>query len=83
MATRMERYQVTIRYSEPAYARARGIDELVYSGKFEVTAADPDGAIMLATELFRDAQRTSSVSWAREIQAVSWRVIGTRVDGLR
>ena len=77
MATTMERYSVTITYSEPTYARARGIDEVAYSGVFEVTAADPDGAIMLATELFHDAQRSSGVSWARVIQAVSWRLIQT------
>jgi hypothetical protein len=67
-------YQVTITYAEPTYARARGIDEILYVGVFHVSAADPEHAITLATDLFREAQRSSGVSWAREIRSVTWRL---------
>ena len=77
MAASMDRYRVTITYSEPTYARTRGIDEVAYTGTFDVTAADPDGAIMLATELFHQAARSSSVGWERVIRSATWRVIMT------
>ena len=81
VAKSVERYQVTITYSEPTYARARGIEELSYSGIFHVRAIDPDDAIMMAIELFREAQRSSGVSWAREIQTVTWCLIGAGYGG--
>ena len=66
----MDRYKVTITYSEPTYAQARGIEERTYVGGFEVTAFDPEAAIALATELFHEAQRCSGVAWVRENQGV-------------
>ncbi len=68
----MDRYKVTITYSEPTYAQARGIAELSYRGCFVVTAFDPETAIVLATELFEAAQRGSGVSWVRVIKATRW-----------
>jgi hypothetical protein len=56
MANGVARYQVTIRSKEPTYARARGIEELLYVGIFNVIATGPDEATMRATELFREAQ---------------------------
>lgn len=73
----MEHYRVTIRYSEPTYAQARGIDVISYVGVFNVMAADPEDAILRATDLFHEAQRSSGVSWSREISAAScelWKV---------
>lgn len=76
VAKSVERYQVTITYSEPTYARARGIEEHSYSGVFHVCATDPDDAVLMAIEMFREAERSSWVSWAREIQTVTWCLIG-------
>ena len=70
-----ERFKVRLTYVEPGYARARGIEELPYVGSFEVCAADPDEAVLRATELFRDAQRSSGVGWAREIRSASWSLL--------
>ena len=74
------RFKVRFTYVEPGYARARGIDEIPYVAAFEVNARDPDEAILLATELFRDAQQQSGVSWAREIRSATWRLL-SRVVG--
>lgn len=71
----MNRYKVTIKYREPTYAKARGIEEVTYRGAFEVQAAGPEVAVRIATGLFHDAQRSSSVSWAREIQATTWELL--------
>jgi hypothetical protein len=68
----MERFKVTFTYSEPSYAQARGIEPRAYRGVFDVTAADPDEAVARATQLFREAQRSSGVSWARVITSASW-----------
>lgn len=68
-------YRVKFIYVEPEYARERGIDVVPYTGVFDVNALDPEEGIMIATELFHAAQRRSGVSWAREIQTVSWRVL--------
>lgn len=65
------RYRVSFTYVEPGYACARGIEELPYRGVFYVNAPGPEQAIVLATALFHDAQRTSSVGWAREIQTAT------------
>lgn len=65
------RYRVSLTYVEPGYACARGIDAIPYRGVFYVNAPDPEQAIVLATALFHDAQRTSSVGWAREIQTAT------------
>ncbi|MBA3451962.1 MAG: hypothetical protein H0T42_02555 [Deltaproteobacteria bacterium] len=67
----MEHYRVTIKYSEPTYAQTRGLDVLSYVGVFNVMAADPEDAILRATDLFHEAQRSSGVSWSREISAAS------------
>lgn len=72
---RTSRFKVRFTYVEPGYARARGIDEIPYVAAFEVNARDPDEAILLATELFRDAQQQSGVSWAREIRSATWRLL--------
>ena len=64
-------YRVRFTYLEPAYARARGIDVVPYSGAFDVRATDAEHAVVIATELFHHAQRSSGVAWAREIQTVS------------
>ena len=69
------RYVVRLTYVEPGYARARGIDEIPYAGEFEVRAFDPADAVRRATALFHDAARGSGVSWAREIQTATWRLI--------
>jgi hypothetical protein len=74
------RFKVRFTYVEPGYARARGIDEVPYVAAFEVNARDPDEAILLATELFRDAHQQSGVSWAREIRSATWRLL-SRVVG--
>ncbi len=70
-----QRYSVRISYSEPGYARARGIEESLYTSEFEVTALSPDKAIAAAAAVFHEAQRSSGVSWAREVQAVTWRLL--------
>ena len=75
MHGRTSRFRVRFTYVEPGYARARGIDEIPYTAAFEVTARDPDDAIEIATELFHEAQRTSSVSWARELRSATWRLL--------
>ncbi len=75
----MERFKVTFTYTEPMYARARGIAEHCYLGFFEVTASDPEGAVAIATELFHEAQRRSGVSWAREIKQTTWRILPSEV----
>ena len=69
--TAMERYRVTIKYTEPTYAQARGIDVLSYVGVFNVMATDPVDAIRRATEMFHEAQRSSGVSWARNIEVAT------------
>lgn len=69
------RFKVRFTYVEPGYARARGIDEIPYVAAFEVSARDPNEAILLATELFHQAQEQSGVSWAREIRSASWRLL--------
>ncbi len=71
----MHRYRVTITYSEPTYAQARGIDVLSYAGVFNVMATDADEAVQRATELFHEAQRSSGVSWAREIEAATCQLL--------
>jgi hypothetical protein len=65
-------YRVSITYVEPTYARARGIEERPYVGVFVVDASEPNEAVVRATEMFREAQRSSGVSWAREIRGVTW-----------
>jgi hypothetical protein len=65
------RYRVSFTYVEPRYACARGIDEIPYRGVFYVSASGPEWAIVLATALFHDAQRASSVGWTREIQTAT------------
>jgi len=77
----MERYRVTIKYSEPTYAQARGIDVLSYVGVFNVMATDPDDAVERATELFHEAQRSSGVSWAREIEAATCQLLDVHGRG--
>jgi hypothetical protein len=69
------RYRVSFTYLEPVYARARGIDAIPYRGVFYVNAQCPEQAIVLATALFHDAQRTSSVGWTREIQTATVDVV--------
>ena len=73
-------FKVSFTYVEPGYARARGIDEIPYVAAFEVSARDPDEAILLATDLFREAQEQSGVSWAREIRSATWRLLSRVVD---
>lgn len=63
----MPRYHVTIVYAEPTYAAQRDMPPREYRGGFDVDAPDPFSAMILARDLFLEAEQRSSVGWVRDI----------------
>ena len=70
------RYEVTIRYREPSYARAAGPRAEPYRWTYEIDSDDDADARKRALGQFREMERLSSVGWVREIDSIDVTVRG-------
>jgi len=68
-------YIVTIYFREPTYEFKAGPKAEPYSTSYRIQAENKDEAERLALEAFRLQERSSHVSWIRDVEKVESRVV--------